>query len=82
MGAVCAVPRHAYILFGRLPAFFNTLDGVSAWLNGVVLCNRKVAASRKTSTENAIRVLQMGGNLLIFPEGVWNKTPERLLLDF
>ena len=51
-------------------------------MNGVVLCNRKVAASRKTSSENAIRVLQMGGNLLIFPEGVWNKTPERLLLDF
>lgn len=24
----------------------------------------------------------MGGNLLIFPEGVWNKTSERLLLDF
>lgn len=82
LGAVRAVPRHAYILFGSLPAFFNTFDGVSAWLNGVVLCNRKVAASRKTSTENAIRVLQMGGNLLIFPEGVWNKTPERLLLDF
>ena len=82
LGAGRAAPRHAYILFGSLPAFFNTFDGVSAWLNGVVLCNRKVAASRKTSTENAIRVLQMGGNLLIFPEGVWNKTPERLLLDF
>lgn len=82
LGAVRAAPRHAYILFGSLPAFFNTFDGVSAWLNGVVLCDRKVAASRKTSTENAIRVLQMGGNLLIFPEGVWNKTPERLLLDF
>ena len=73
LGAVRAVPRHAYILFGSLPAFFNTFDGVSAWLNGVVLCNRKVAASRKTSTENAIRVLQMSGNLLIFPEGVWNE---------
>ena len=61
LGAVCAAPRHAYILFGNLPAFFNTFDGISAWLNGVVMCNRKVAASRKTSTENAIRVLQMGG---------------------
>lgn len=82
LGAVLAAPRHAYILFGSLPAFFNTIDGISAWLNGVVLCDRKVAASRKTSTENAIRVLRMGGSLMIFPEGVWNKTPERLLLDF
>lgn len=82
LGAVRAAPRHAYILFGSLPAFCNTFDGVSAWLNGVVLCDRKVAASRRTSTENAVRILQMGGNLLIFPEGVWNKTSERLLLDF
>lgn len=82
LGSVCAVPRHAYILFGSLPMFFNTVDGISAWLNGVILCNRKVAASRRTAAENAVRLLQMGGNLLIFPEGVWNKTPSRLMLDY
>lgn len=82
LGSVCAVPRHAYILFGSLPMFFNTVDGISAWLNGVILCNRKVAASRRTAAENAVRLLQMGGNLFIFPEGVWNKTPSRLMLDY
>lgn len=82
LGSVCAVPRHAYILFGSLPMFFNTVDGISAWLNGVILCNRKVAASRRTAAENAVRLLQMRGNLLIFPEGVWNKTPSRLMLDY
>lgn len=82
LATLCAVPRHAYILFGSLPMFFNTVDGISAWLNGVILCNRKVAASRRTAAENAVRLLQMGGNLLIFPEGVWNKTPSRLMLDY
>lgn len=82
LASVCAVPRNAYIMLGSLPAFFNTFGGVNAWLNGVVLCNRKVAASRKHSVKNAICVLRLGGNILIFPEGGWNKTPEHLLLDF
>lgn len=74
--------RHAYILFGSLPAYFNTFDGISAFINGVIMCNRKLAASRRSSTENARRVLEMGADLMLFPEGVWNKTSERLLLDF
>lgn len=74
--------RHAYILFGSLPAYFNTFDGISAFINGVIMCNRKLAASRRSSTENARRVLEMGADLMLFPEGVWNKTPEKLLLDF
>ena len=74
--------RHAYMLFGSLPAYFNTFDGISAFINGVIMCNRKLAASRRSSTENARRVLEMGADLMLFPEGVWNKTPEKLLLDF
>lgn len=72
--------RHAYILFGSLPDYFNTFDGITAFLNGVVMCNRKVAASRHASVENAKRVMAMGADLLMFPEGVWNKTPDKLIL--
>lgn len=78
--AIHAVPRHAYILFGSLPAFFNTLDGLSAYLNGVVMCNRKVKESKRASLKAAVRVLHMGTDMLIFPEGVWNKTPDKLIL--
>lgn len=73
--------RHAYILFGSLPMYFNTIDGLTAFVNGVVMCNRKVAASRHTSVENAKRVMAMGADLLMYPEGVWNKTPDKLVLD-
>lgn len=77
--ALCA-SRHAYILFGSLPAFFNTLDGLCAYINGVVMCNRKMRASKKASVEAAAQVLKMGTDILLFPEGVWNKTPDKLLL--
>lgn len=53
--------RHAYILFGSLPAYFNTFDGVTAFINGVVMCNRKVAASRHAAMQNAKRVISAGG---------------------
>lgn len=73
--------RHAYILFGSLPMYFNTIDGLMAYINGVVMCNRKVATSRHASVANAKRVMDMGADLLMYPEGVWNKTPDKLLLN-
>ena len=80
--SISAAKRHAYILFGSLPQFYNTFDGISAYLNGVVMANRKVKASSSTSVERAVKIMQQNTDLLIFPEGVWNKTPEKLLLNF
>ncbi len=73
--------RHGYILFGSLPAFFNTFDGVSAYLNGIILCNRKIRARKKSAQDTVIRTLGLGKDVLIFPEGVWNKYPDKLLLE-
>lgn len=74
--------RHAYILLGSLPVFFNTFSGFSAWLNGVILCNRKRKESKHAAEKACKEVLRMGTDLIIFPEGTWNKCPEKLLLDF
>ena len=30
----------------------------------------------------AVRAMEMGADLFIFPEGVWNKSPNDLLIDF
>lgn len=51
-------------------------------MNGVVLINRKSAESRHSTIAKAVRAIECGADFLIFPEGVWNKTPNRLLLDF
>lgn len=79
--ATIRVSRHVYILFGSLPAFYNTFDGISAYINGVVMCNRKVKSSKKSSFAGAVQVLRMGTDMLMYPEGVWNKTPDKLMLD-
>lgn len=75
------VARHSYILFGSLPQFYNTIDGVTAYINGVVQTNRKVKISRGAAIPKQVGVMKNGADMFEFPEGVWNKTPERLLLD-
>lgn len=69
--------KHAYIFFGSLPAFFGSKDGLSSWLNGSLLVNRKNKESKKASKEKSKRAIDLGANLLIYPEGVWNKTPNK-----
>lgn len=73
--------RHSYVYFGSLPHFYNTFDGLALFLNGVILCNRKIRRLKQASYELAVRSLRKGNDLTILPEGVWNKTPEKLVLD-
>lgn len=73
--------RHSYMFFGSLPHFFNTIDGAALCLNGVILCNRKNRQMKKAAFDLAIQCLKKGNDLTIFPEGAWNKTPEKLILN-
>ncbi len=82
VASILAAKRHSYLLLGSLPHFYNTIDAVTSWLNGVVLINRKSAESRHSIIAKAVQAIEYGADFLIFPEGVWNKTPNRLLLDF
>lgn len=80
--SILAAEEQAYIMFGSLPQFFNTFNGVGAYLNGSILVNRKEKSSRKASIEKAVQALNLGTNLILFPEGVFNKSPNELLLPF
>ena len=73
--------RHSYLFFGSLPHFFNTFDGIALLLNGVILCNRKNREMKKAAFDLSVQALKKGNDVTIFPEGVWNKTPEKLILD-
>lgn len=81
LASILAAKRHAYILFGSMPQFYNSFDGVSSWINGVAMTNRKVPASKKASLDKSKRIISYGADLMAFIEGVWNKTPEKPMLD-
>ena len=71
-----------YLVFGSLPQFFNTFNGIALYLNGTILVNRKNRASRQAVIDKAVRALEWGTNLILYPEGVWNKTATKLTLEY
>lgn len=79
--ATILVARHSYLLFGSLPQFYNTFDGVIGWLIGSVMVNRKIRSVARTSVEKMVSAMRLGTDCLMCPEGVWNKTPNVLVLD-
>lgn len=80
LSSIMLAERHAYLVFGTLPHFFNTFYGPEAYLNGSILLNRRNKSNRHAVVDKAERVLQQGSGIIIFPEGGWNKSPNRPVL--
>lgn len=74
------IDDHAYVLFGSLPQFYHTIDGIASWVNGSIIVDREDSASRHASVEKMKRAIELGSNLTVFPEGVWNKEECLLIL--
>ena len=80
LGSLIAADRHAYLMFGSLPQFYNAIEGPLIYGNGVVLVNRSVKESKKASLDKCKKVIENGCSILMYPEGVWNKSPNKLTL--
>lgn len=80
LSTILAIYRNAYFLFGSLPQFYNTVDGITAWANGSILVNRKNKESKKASVEKCKYAIDKGADLIIYPEGRWNVTPNLFAL--
>lgn len=82
LATMLAAKRRAFIVFGSLPQFYGTIDGLLSAKNGVVMVNRKIPNSRGTSVDKAKYVLENGMSLMVCPEGVWNKSPNLSMQEF
>ena len=71
---------HAYLLYASIPDFYESIDGPALWTNGVIMLDRKDKESRKAAKEKMKYALSLGTNILMYPEGVWNKT-ENLIVQ-
>lgn len=78
LGTMIAADRTAYALCGSVPLFYNTLEGIIMYNSGIVLMNRKIRSSKQASIEKQKEVLKNGGSLIVYPEGAWNKSPNKL----
>ena len=81
LATVLAAHRHAYLFMANLPLVLNTFDGFATTIVGGFLTNRKNKISRSSSVGICAKILSLGTDIILFPEGGWNKTSERLVLD-
>ncbi|MBQ7598513.1 MAG: 1-acyl-sn-glycerol-3-phosphate acyltransferase [Clostridia bacterium] len=81
LATLLAAGRHPYFVWGSLPLLYNTIDGLASAMVGGICVNRKNKQSRKASIPKALKAMEYGADLIVFPEGGWNKTSERLVLD-
>ena len=72
-----AIRDHAYLFWGDPRESYKTIDGMLLDWNGAIICDTDNKTDRYIGKETCVRWLKQGGNLLIFPEGVWN-TSENL----
>lgn len=70
-----AIRDHYYLLSGDFEHLQGTIDALFLALNGVIYFNEIIKEDRRTATERMVEVLRGGGNLMYFPEGTWNLSP-------
>ncbi len=81
LSSLMTAQRSAYVLIGNPARVYNDIEGIPALINGTILVNRKNKRSRRASVKKCERVLELGSDLIMFPEGVRNKTPNALSLN-
>ncbi|MBR4607072.1 MAG: 1-acyl-sn-glycerol-3-phosphate acyltransferase [Lachnospiraceae bacterium] len=75
-----AIKDHYYLLSGDYEHIQGTIDAPFLALSGVIYFNERVREDRKSVSQRMINHLQAGGNLMYFPEGTWNMTPNLPML--
>lgn len=71
----------AYLLFGDPVGTYKDIVGLILVFNGAINLETRNKEDRRIAKERSIELLKKGGNLLIFPEGAWNLSPNLLAMD-
>ena len=69
-----------FLIFGNIDLFFNTFDGTIAWAYGSQVIDRFSKTSRQAMKGKMDRIIELGSNVIIFPEATWNLSPNRPML--
>lgn len=75
-----AIKEHYYLLSGDFEHIQGIIDAPFLALNGVIYFNEREKEDRKSVLNRMVTHLLDGGNLMYFPEGTWNLTPNLPML--
>lgn len=69
-----------YLLSDDEEYMYRTIDGYITDKNGVIYVDSDFPEDKKVAKETMIKILNQGGNVMWFPEGIWNLSPNLLVL--
>ena len=75
------IGEHYYLLSGDFENMVGTIEEKFLGFNGVIYVREDDKEDRKRSKEKMIQTLKNGGNLMYFPEGTWNLSPNLPVLQ-
>ena len=76
------IGKHAYLAYASLPDFYYSIDGLALWANGVYIIDRKDRKSKQALIPKIVKAHELGQRYhAICVEGVWNKDPNKIVLD-
>lgn len=70
-----AIKEHYYLLSGDFEHIQGVIDAPFLGINDVIYFNEKIKDDRASVSGRMIEILKQGGNLMYFPEGTWNLSP-------
>lgn len=74
------IKEPAYLMLGDPGILYKMPIYQGLKMNGVIPLETKNRADRKIAYYRAIELLNNGGNLLIYPEGAWNVSPNEVVM--
>ncbi|MBR1761958.1 MAG: 1-acyl-sn-glycerol-3-phosphate acyltransferase [Eubacterium sp.] len=74
-----AIKSPAWLLFGDPKEIYCIPTGLLLWFNGVVCVETRNKTDRRIAKERCVSILKDGGNILMFPEGAWNISPNQIV---
>ncbi len=77
---IMAIKEHCVVLTSDFEHLCKTFDGFFISLNGVLYFCHSEKEMRKSVSDRMVNTLKAGGNIMYFPEGIWNMTPNLPML--
>lgn len=74
------IKEPAYLMLGDPGILYRMPIYQGLKLNGVIPLETSDREDRKIAYKRSVELLQAGGNLLIYPEGAWNVTPNSVVM--
>lgn len=74
------IRKHVYMLSADEEAMYRTFEGAFFDANGVIYVDPEDKEDRKTALRTVIRFLKERKSLLWMPEGIWNLSPNYVVL--